>query len=211
MPLDLVSLVAPAHTALVTQECQRGVVGDLSALPALAEAAKGEVLANVAALVSAARRAGAPVIHCTAERRPDALGANANARIFQYMARAPVKLHPGSPAAQLVPQIEVAASDLVLPRLHGLSPFAGTELDPILRNLGVRTLVAAGVSVNVAIQNLAFDAVNAAYQVVIPRDAVAGFPREYVAAVFEHTLGAVATLTTTAELLAAWRGAGEGA
>jgi nicotinamidase-related amidase len=67
--------------------------------------------------------------------------------------------------------------------------------------------VAVGVSVNVAIQNLAFDAVNAAYQVVIPRDAVAGFPREYQAMVFEHTLGAVATLATTADVLAAWRAA----
>ena len=205
MPLDLRSLVAPAHTALVTQECQRGVIGDLSALPALAEAAKGEMIANVAALVDAARRAGVHVVHCTAERRPDGLGANANALIFQYMARAKVGLHPGSPAAELVPEIRVAASDLVLARLHGLSPFAGTELDPILRNLGVRTLVGVGVSVNVAIQNLAFDAVNAAYQVVIPRDAVAGFPREYQEAVFEHTLGAVATLTTTADVLAAWR------
>jgi nicotinamidase-related amidase len=204
MPLDLRALVAPAHTALVTQECQRGVIGDLSALPALAEAARGGMIANVAALVEAARRAGARVIHCTAERRPDGLGANANARIFQYMARAQVGLHPGSPAAGLVPEIRVAASDLVLARLHGLSPFAQTGLDPILRNLGVRTIVGVGVSVNVAIQNLAFDAVNAAYQVVIPRDAVAGFPREYQEAVFEHTLGAVATLTTTAEVLAAW-------
>jgi nicotinamidase-related amidase len=167
------------------------------------------MIANVAALVDAARRAGVRVVHCTAERRPDGLGANANARIFQYMARAKVGLHPGSPAAELVPEIGVAASDLVLARLHGLSPFAGTGLDPILRNLGVRTIVGVGVSVNVAIQNLAFDAVNAAYQVVIPRDAVAGFPREYAEAVFEHTLGAVATLTTTADVLAAWRAASE--
>jgi nicotinamidase-related amidase len=208
MPLDLRALVAPAHTALVTQECQRGVIGDLSALPALAEAARGGMIANVAALVEAARCAGARVVHCTAERRPDGLGANANARIFQYMARAKTGLHPGSPAAELVPELRVAASDLVLARLHGLSPFAQTGLDPILRNLGVRTIVGVGVSVNVAIQNLAFDAVNAGYQVVIPRDAVAGFPREYQEAVFEHTLGAVATLTTTAEVLAAWRATG---
>jgi nicotinamidase-related amidase len=208
MPLDLRSLVAPAHTALVTQECQRGVIGDLSALPALADAAKGGMVANVAALVEAARSVGVRVVHCTAERRPDGLGANANARIFRYMARAKPGLHPGSPAAQLVPEIRVAGSDLVLARLHGLSPFTDTGLDPILRNLGVRTIVGVGVSVNVAIQNLAFDAVNAAYQVVIPRDAVAGFPREYQEAVLEHTLGAVATLTTTAEVLAAWRAAG---
>src|SRR4029453_15939611 len=200
MALDFAALVAPAHTALVTQEIQRGVVGDLSQLPALAEAA-APVLPNVARLVEAARAAGVPVVHCTAERRADGLGANANPRLFQRMAKAKVLLLPGSAAAEIVPEVAVAPSDLVLPRLHGLSPFQGTELDSILRNLGVRTIIGVGVSVNVAIQNLTFDAVNAAYQVVLPRDAVAGFPASYVDAVFEHTLGAVATVCTTAPLL----------
>ena len=203
MALELRQLVDPVHTALVTQEIQRGVIGDQSQLPELAAAARA-ALPQIAKLVAAARAAGAPVIHCTALRRGDGRGANANARIFQYMARAPVKLLPGSPAAAIVPEVQVADGDLVLPRYHGLSPFQGTELDFVLRNLGVRTVIGVGVSVNVAIQNLAFDAVNASYQVVIPRDAVAGFPATYVEAVFEHTLGAVATLVSTAELLAAW-------
>jgi len=206
LPVDLASLVAPERTALVTQECQRGVIGDRSALPALAEAAQGEVLANVSRLVAAAREAGARVIHCTAERRRDGLGANHNARLFQAMARAEKGLEPGSEAAEIVPEIRVEPSDLVLPRLHGLSPFQGTELDSVLRNLGVRTIVGVGVSVNVAITNLAFDAVNASYQMVIPRDAVAGFPSEYVEAVFENTLSAIASVTTTDELLGHWRG-----
>ena len=205
MPLDLTSLAAPAHTALVTQECQRGVIGDRSALPGLAEAARGSMIANVARLAEAARDAGIPVIHCTAERREDGRGANQNARLFQYMARADEKLLVGSEAASLVPELSPAESDLVLPRLHGLSPFQGTELDFLLRNLGVRTLVGVGVSVNVAITNLTFDAVNASYQVVLPRDAVAGFPSEYVDAVFEHTLGAIATVTTTEALVEIWR------
>jgi nicotinamidase-related amidase len=208
MALDLAELVAPGRTALVTQEIQRGVVGDLSALPDLAAAAR-PALPNVAALARAARAVRVPVIHCTAERRADGLGANTNARIFQYMARAPVKLVPGSDAAAIVPEVPVEPSDLVLPRLHGLSPFQGTELDFVLRNLGVTTLVGVGVSVNVAIQNLAFDAVNAGYQVVIPRDAVAGFPREYVEMVFAHTLGAVATLVETADVLRAWSAVGK--
>ncbi len=205
MAPDLPSLVAPAHTALVTQEIQRGVVGDLSQLPELAAAAR-PVLPNVARLVEAARASGAAVVHCTALRRADGLGANTNARIFRYMAKAPVTLLPGSAAAEIVPEVAVAEGDLVLARLHGLSPFQGTELDFVLRNRGVRTIVAVGVSVNVAIQNLAFDAVNASYQVVIPRDAVAGFPAAYVEAVFAHTLGAVATLVTTDQLLEAWGG-----
>ncbi len=204
MPIDLRALVDPAHTALVTQELQRGVVGDLSQLPALAEAAR-TAIPNAAALADAARAAGVSVVHCTAERRADGRGANTNARIFQYMAKAPVTLLPGSPAAELVPELRIDERDLVLSRLHGLSAFQGTELDFVLRNLGVRTVVGVGVSVNVAIQNLAFDAVNAGYQVVLPRDAVAGFPPEYVDMVFAHTLGAIATLVTTAELLDAWR------
>lgn len=204
MPLDLDALVHPDHTALITQECQRGVMGDLSALPELARAA-APAIPVMARLVRAAREASVPVIHCTALRRPDGLGANRNARIFQYMARAEVKLHPGSPAAELVPEIEVEDRDLVLPRFHGLSPFQGTELDFILRNLGVTTLVGVGVSVNVAIQNLAFDAVNASYQVVIPTDAVAGFPASHVESVFAHTLGAVATLCRAEDLLRAWK------
>jgi nicotinamidase-related amidase len=204
MAHGLFDLVDPAHTALVTQECQRGVIGASSALPNLAAAA-GEAIPHIVRLVEAARGAGAPVIHCTALRRADGLGANSNARLFQYMAKAKVKLIPGTPAAEIVPEIPVAESDLVLSRLHGLSPFQGTELDFVLRNLGVRTIVGTGVSVNVAIQNLTFDAVNAGYQMVIPRDAVAGFPADYVEAVFQNTLGAVATITTTDALLDAWK------
>jgi nicotinamidase-related amidase len=205
MPLDLAALVDPAHTAIVTQECQEGVIGARSALPDLAEAvARVDMIPNVARLVRAARGVGVKVVHCLAERRPDGQGANRNARLFKYMEKAPVKLLPGSEATRLVPEIEPQPSDIVLARLHGLSPFHGTELDWILRNEGVRTIVGVGVSLNVAILNLAFDAVNSAYQVVIPRDAVTGYPAEYVEQIFANTLGGVATLTTTDEVLAAW-------
>jgi biuret amidohydrolase len=203
MALDLRELVAPAHTALITQECQRGVMGELSQLPELAKNAQ-RALGPIAELVRAARAAGVAVIHCVAEQRADGRGGNHNARIFQYMAKTPMRLVQGSEAVQIVPEISVEESDIVLSRLHGLSPFQGTELDFVLRNLGVRTIVGVGVSVNVAIQNLAFDAVNSGYQMVIPRDAVAGFPGEYVEMVFANTLGAVATLVDSAAVRAAW-------
>ncbi len=80
----------------------------------------------------------------------------------------------------------------------------GTDLDAILRNLGVSTIVAVGVSVNVAIPNLVMDAVNAAYRVVVPRDAVAGIPTDYATAVIDNTLSLLATITTTDELVEAW-------
>ena len=204
MPIDLASLVAPSHTAILTSEMQRGVIGDMASLPELGVQAAGAI-PRIATLLDAARAAGVEVVHCHAERRADNRGANTNGRLFRAMAKAQTAMHRGADAWQLVPELSVAESDIVLSRLHGLSPFSGTELDPILRNLGVSTVVATGVSINVALQNLTFDLVNAGYQVVLPRDAVAGFPPEYVEMVFANTLGAVATLPTTEEVLGAWK------
>ena len=204
--MDLREAIDPVTTALVLQECQNGVIGELSALPALAEAAKVGLIPNVAALAAAARGAGVRVIHCTAQHRTDGWGGNRNARLFRAMPKMPVQLHIGTAAVEVVPEIGVDDADIVLPRHHGLSPFEGTELDSLLRNEGIRTIVAVGVSVNVAIINLTFDAVNAGYVVVIPRDAVAGTPPDYVDAVFEHTLGIVASITTTIDVVNAWAG-----
>jgi biuret amidohydrolase len=39
----------------------------------------------------------------------------------------------------------------------------------------------------------------------MPRDAVAGVPADYARAVIDNTLALVATITTTEEILAAWR------
>jgi hypothetical protein len=41
--------------------------------------------------------------------------------------------------------------------------------------------------------------------VVIPRDAVAGTPAEYGEQVLDHTLSAIATLTTTPAIESAWK------
>ena len=205
MPIDLRALVDPAHTALVTQECQEGVIGSKSALPEMAAAVESVGLVpNVTRLVAAARAAGVLVIHCLAIRRPDGRGANTNARLFKYMEKAPVKLHEGSEAVALVPGLGPEESDIVLSRLHGLSPFHGTELDWVMRNEGIRTVVGVGVSANVAIPNFTFDAVNSGYQMVLPKDAVAGTPVSYIDEIFSHTLSTVATITDTAAVLSAW-------
>ena len=207
MPLDLVALVAPAHTALVLQEVQNGVVGTPSVLPALAEAAAAvNLVGNCARLAQAARAAGVTVVHCTAETRDDRKGANDNARLFRAVQKGAVRLSPGSASVQIPSEIGVDPADIVLPRYHGLGPMTGTQLDPILRNLGVTTIVGVGVSLNVGMTNLAFDAVNRGYQIVLPRDAVAGVPPDYAEAVLAHTLNVVATLATTADVVSAWGG-----
>ncbi|MGW9076911.1 cysteine hydrolase [Streptomyces kronopolitis] len=209
MPSDAARLAAqldPASTVLLTVECQRGVVGPDGALPELAAAARASgALANVARLVAAAHGTGVQVLHAIAERRPDGRGASRNARLFRAAERLPVQQLAGSTAVRVADPIPVTEDDLVVRRLHGLSPIAGTEVDALLRNAGCRTLVVTGVSANVAIPNAVFDAVNLGYTAVVPGDAIAGVPAEYTAAMLRNTLSLVAAVTTTEDVLTSWR------
>ncbi|CAM3697508.1 cysteine hydrolase [Mycobacterium frederiksbergense] len=190
-------------TAVITQELQGAVVGPNAGLAMLADEARREALPNIGRLLPAARAAGHHVVHCLVQRRPDGLGSNHNARLFAAGKRS-VDITPGSAGATLLPEFGPEPADLVLSRWHGLGPMGGTDLDAILRNLGVSTIVAVGVSLNIAIPNLVMDAVNAGYRVVLPRDAVAGVPAEYGEAVIDNSLALLATITTTAALIEDW-------
>ncbi|MFJ9351598.1 cysteine hydrolase [Streptomyces sp. NPDC101237] len=198
----LAELIDPVSTVLLTVECQQGVVGPQSALPELAHEARASgALANIARLVAAAHDTGVQVIHALAERRPDGRGANRNARLFRAAERMPVQQLSGTAAVRVAPPIEVFEEDLLVRRLHGLSPIQGTDVDPLLRNLGCRTLIVTGVSANVAVPNAVFDAVNRGYTAVVPADAIAGVPSEYTPAMVRNTLALVATVATTDEVL----------
>ncbi len=155
MRIDLADLAAPAHTAIVTQECQGAVVGPNAGLAALAEEARREALPNIERLLPAARDAGVQVVHCLVQRRPDGLGGNHNAQDLRDRRTRATSTSPRArPGAELLPELGPAPTDLVLRRWHGIGPMGGTDLDAILRNLGVSTIVAVGVSVNLAITNL---------------------------------------------------------
>lgn len=209
MPVDVGALISPDHTALVTVEVQNIVVGESAALPAIAAAVAAHgTLDRIAGLARAARAASVPVIHCTAESRPDGMGANRNARLFAAAAKGRAAGRPPPDAFAVHPAIGVEETDLILPRLHGLSPMTGASLDPVLRNLGVTTIVATGVSVNIALLGLAFEAVNHGYQVVLPRDATAGVDDAYVDAVYEHTLSLITTVTTADVVAEIWSSSG---
>ena len=207
MPVDLAVMAAPSKTAILTMEIQRGVVGDLSSFPQLAAAAeRAGVVANTARLLAAARPLGIPVVHCTAEFRADRAGTTVNCQLVAAVLHNPDHLLAGTAATELMAPLGPEPTDLVSPRLHGVSPFSGTSLDTWLRNLGVGTVVATGVSVNLGVLGLAIEAVNLGYQVVVVRDAVAGLPQDYAEAVLDNTFPLISTLTTVDALLEAWSG-----
>lgn len=191
-------------------ELQKGIVGDDAILPALPIAVREAGMLDIAGRVCRSARAhGVRVLHATMEERPDGAGQAVNCRIFALGSkrRAETGHSPtdiGQPGVALVDELDVQPSDIKVPRMHGMTPFNGTELDAVARNLGVRTIVLMGVSLNLGITGAALSALDLGYQVIVVRDAVVGLPKEYADAVIEHTLSMIATIVTADELVAAW-------
>lgn len=186
-------------------ELQRGIVGDLANMSVLgAELRDSGALAGAAAVVKGARAAGVRVVHCTAVYRPDRLGSRQNCRILSVGSRGADLLVPGHPGADLLPELDPHDCDLYSPRYHGLSPFSGTELDALLRNMGIKCVVATGASINIGIFGMVLGAVDLGYNVVVPRDAVAGVPRDYGEALLDGSIALLATITRSEDLLSIW-------
>jgi nicotinamidase-related amidase len=207
VPIDLGQLLTPEHCAVLTMELQEDVVGTRSSFPELSAAMRaGGALDNAGRLLDAARQVGAGVVHCTAGFRSDRRGSATNSPLIAAMLRRPEHMVLGTPGVDLVPELRAAPGDLVSDRHNGVSPFTGTDLDGTLRSLGVSTVVATGVSLNLALPGLAIEAVNLGYHVVIASDAVAGVPADYGEAVLRHTLSLVATISTVDAIINTWMG-----
>jgi len=126
-------LVRPEHTAIVTMELQKGIVGADAILPALPIAVRESGMLDVAGRVCrAAREHGVRVLHATMEERPDGAGQAVNCRIFAIGAkrRAEVGYSPteiGQPGVVLVDELDVQPGDITIPRMHGMTPFTATS------------------------------------------------------------------------------------
>jgi biuret amidohydrolase len=204
-------LVQPSHCAIVTMELQKGIVGGEAILPALPVAVQQAGILDVAGRVCrAGRQHGVRVLHATMRERPDGAGQAVNCRIFAVGAKrraehgsSPTDI--GQPGVALVDELDVQPSDIEVPRMHGMTPFNGTELDAVIRNLGVHTIVLMGVSLNLGIIGAALSALDLGYQVVVVRDAVIGVPQEYGEAILANSLAMIATIVTADELIGAWQ------
>ena len=208
--MDLKDLIDPSTTVLVTMEVQKGIVGDLSDFQELKSSAmEVGLLTNGPKLCSTARNTGVQVIHATAINRSDYAGSIANCRMLaasKKMNENNEGIIEGTEGAELVSSFGPESRDIVVPRLHGLTPFTSTSLDQIIRNLGAKTVIPIGVSINIGILGLVLSAVDLGYQVVVPTDAVAGVPISYGESIMQGTISLLATLTTTEEIVSTWTG-----
>jgi nicotinamidase-related amidase len=200
-------LVTPATTALLTNEVQPGTVG--GGPPGSLGEAGALVLPNIVRLAEAARQAGVQVVHCVKVFRRDSLARNRNVVLYRLRGQTTdgTPVVPDSRPVEgsiVTPELGPDERDIVMTRLHGMGAVSDSGVAQVLRNLGITTVIVTGVSLNIGIPNTVMELVNQAFDVVVPRDAVAGTPSDYGDQMIRHTLGLLATVTTTDDLVAAW-------
>lgn len=201
-------LVTEGRAAILTMELQRGVVGDLASIRGLADIVDAVGLPKrVGEVLSAGRAANVPIIHCRAAFRRDRAGSFSNIPMVNRLLENPDYMEIGTPAVDVIPELGPEPGDLDSVRLHGMSPFHGTDLDSKLRSLKIETIIVTGVSLNVGIQGVVIEALNHGYNVVLVTDCVTGYPEEYAAMVLTHSLARITTQATAAELLEIWSSA----
>jgi len=130
------------------------------------------VLANTAAAIASARKAGAQVgyvrVGFSSDYRecppasPIFSGARAN-KIFQL----------GTPGTEVHPALAPEPQDFDIVK-HRVSPFYATALEAILRANGIERIVMCGVSTNGVVHSGAREAHDRDYEVVILEDCCAG-------------------------------------
>jgi nicotinamidase-related amidase len=191
----------PETTAVVCVECQNGVLGPDSVLPALAGDSAG-LVDNVRRLLDAARQFGAKVVHATYEGN---LGGHptGTARLWRALGPATEHWAPGSDETSVIAEL-LAPTDLVLARHHGLFPTLGSELLPVLHGFGAETVVLVGVSLNLAITHTAGHVTQDGFHLVVPRDGVGGTPASYAEQVLNNTIAVLGRLTTVEDLITEW-------
>jgi nicotinamidase-related amidase len=88
----------------------------------------------------------------------------------------------GSYEHEIVDGIEPLPDELVIDK-NSSSPFNGTGIDQLLRNLGLTTLVVTGVATDMCVETTARDAADRGYDVIVVEDASATYyHRHHVAA-----------------------------
>jgi nicotinamidase-related amidase len=112
-------------------------------------------------------------------------------------------LYESAPAAELNPDLRVEPGDWVFRRRQGISDFSGSEIDQVLRNLRVETVILTGVSTNIGVLGNVFDVVNRGMNALVAEDCTAGTPQEHHEYMMRTTYPLIATVTSSDAIIAA--------
>ena len=106
--------------------------------------------------------------------------------------------------AQVIPELEVSDKDYVINKRR-FSGFFQTDLDSLLRELGVDTLIICGLQTHICVQHTVADAYYLGYDVTVPKDATDCFTQD----IYDYTIKYLADIygaeiTDVDTLLKSW-------
>ncbi len=190
------------RAALLISECQRGVISpEMTAFKGLAdEVARRGILARISTLADAFRAAGLPVIHLHVAHRQGYIDVPRTSVIIARSMKEN-RMLVSSSEVESVDEVAPKANDIVHARSFSLVAFHGTDLDSMLRNMGVSTLVPVGVSTNVAISGTSLCGSDLGYQVVVPEDCIAGATQESHEFIVQNLLPLYATISESQTII----------
>ena len=194
-------------SALIIQDLQNDVIiegGAFADSGAPAHATSQNVVANAAAMATAARAAGMAVIHVHYIVEPGAPGLKLNAPLFRGVkeANALVRGTWGAAAADGVAPQE---GDLVVEKMR-MNGFHGTNLETILKGLGVDTIVISGAWTNFSVEHTARHGADAGYRAIVVTDGTSTINDEWHNAGLNYALENIAERVSTADIVAALGG-----
>jgi biuret amidohydrolase len=169
MPEYTVPVIDPRHSALIVVDMQ---------IDFLAPGAPLEVVAGRAALpavrraIGACRANGIPVIYTAQVHRSD--GSDLGLFRFNEAISSGRALREGTPGSEVFAPIAPLPGDTVV-RKHRFSAFFGTDLETILRDRGVSTVIICGVTTENCCHATARDALFRDFEVVFLSDGTATF------------------------------------
>lgn len=131
-------------------------------------AGAGEALDGILRLVQWARAAGRPVIFTQEVHRTELVDFGR-----ELDGDEPVHCLEGAPGTELVPELRPGPGEWTI-RKRRYSAFFATDLDLLLRGLGIRTLVVCGYLTDVCVHYTCADAHQHDYRIALARDACAG-------------------------------------
>src|SRR5882724_5465590 len=201
----------PAKTAVVSIDMHRGHLDASPDCPCPAPRAR-DIVAPIDTFHDRSRALGIPIIHVRSIlRRGGVDDINGISAAWRRTFPLHVGAIPNSDAhaiegsrwTEFVTQVE--AQDLVVASKKRLSPFFATDLDFLLRQMNVRTVVLNGGMTDCCILNAAFDASNLSYRVVVLRDLVRGTDEDMEDAALKMVSLHLGVVTDADELLEQWR------
>jgi nicotinamidase-related amidase len=211
-PQQFADYLDPATTAVISIDMHRGHLDDSPECPCPAPRAR-EIVAPIDAFHDAVRALGGRIVHVKSTLRPDGVDdirgiPSAWRRTFPLhvgaIPNADAHAIEGSPWTEWVTRVE--PGDMRVENKRRLSAFYPTDLDFLLRNQRITTVVLDGGFTDCCVLNTAFDANNHNYRVIVLRDLVRGTDPQLEAAALTMVSLHLGLVMESADLLAQWRG-----